>query len=339
MHPVLLTLPLPAVIAFFCALAGAVFLSLFAGWRWPGRTRAGWGAAALGALVGGALGLGLSPRGGEGLPVYGYGTMLALSLAAGALWVRSVGRRQGLSEGWLTRAILITALFAVAGARLLFIATNPALWTQPGHWLALGEGGLVAYGGFLGGLFGAWVFGRRSGVGLLAFGDLAAPALGLGLGLTRIGCYLYGCDFGKPLGPGAPQWLLALGTFPGPGPGHPTGSPAYLFQLARGQLPPTATQSLPVHPTQLYMSLAGFALFAAAVWLWRRRRFPGEVLLAVAVLYGLFRFGLEWVRDDPQRGFAFGLSTSQLLSLAVVPWAAWLYRRGARGAGAPARFG
>jgi prolipoprotein diacylglyceryltransferase len=78
------------------------------------------------------------------------------------------------------------------------------------------------------------------------------------------------------------------------------------------------------------MSLAGFALFAVALLARRRRRFEGEALLAVAVLYGVFRFFLEWMRDDPQRGFALGLSTSQLLSLAVVPWAAWLYLRGAR---------
>jgi phosphatidylglycerol:prolipoprotein diacylglycerol transferase len=337
MHPVLFTLPLPVICAFFGAVGGAIAGLLLAGGRWPGRGRAGAVAAGLGVAAGGVLGVGLGPRGGAGLPVYGYGSMLALSLTAGFVLVRALGRRQGLPSERLSRAILVSAACALVGARLLFIATNPALWTQPTHWLALREGGLVAYGGFLGGLFGAWLYGRRAGVGLLGFGDLAAPALGLGLGLTRIGCYLYGCDFGRPLGPGAPHWLRALGTFP-------QGSPAYLFQLARAHLPRTAVESFPVHPTQLYMSLAGFALFAVALLARRRRRFEGKALLAVAVLYGVFRFFLEWMRDDPQRGFAFGLSTSQLLSLAVVPWAAWLYLRAARSrppvvqpAGVPAR--
>ena len=49
------------------------------------------------------------------------------------------------------------------------------------------------------------------------------------------------------------------------------------------------------------------------------------LLLSVAGLYGVWRFLIEYVRDDPERGSAFGFSTSQLISLAIVPLAAFFY--------------
>ena len=60
---------------------------------------------------------------------------------------------------------------------------------------------MVAYGGFLGGFLTAWAFWRMKKIPLLPFADLAVPTLGSGLMLTRTGCYLYGCDYGRPLGP------------------------------------------------------------------------------------------------------------------------------------------
>jgi len=74
-----------------------------------------------------------------------------------------------------------------------------------------------------------------------------------------------------------------------------------------------------VHPTQIYESVAGLALFVFAVWLLTHRKFRGQVLVTVAPLYGLWRFLIEYLRDDPERGFAFGFSTSQLISLALIP--------------------
>jgi phosphatidylglycerol:prolipoprotein diacylglycerol transferase len=77
--------------------------------------------------------------------------------------------------------------------------------------------------------------------------------------------------------------------------------------------------SLSVHPTQIYESTAGLVLFVFAVWLLTHRKFRGQVLLTVGALYGLWRFLIEYLRDDPERGFAFGFSTSQLISLALIP--------------------
>jgi phosphatidylglycerol:prolipoprotein diacylglycerol transferase len=225
----------------------------------------------------------------------------------------------------MANAFILTAVLAIVGARVLYILTNPSDFTSPARWFALREGGLVAYGGFLGGLAGSFIYWRLKRGSLLAWADVASPVLGSGLFLTRIGCYLFGCDFGARLASDAPAWLARLGTFPGPGKIHEHGSPAFLHHVVQYGLSPTASASFPVHPTQLYESLAGVALFGVCMFVWSRRRFRGQVVLTLTALYGLWRFFIEYVRDDPERGFYFGFSTSQLISLALVPFAALVY--------------
>jgi phosphatidylglycerol:prolipoprotein diacylglycerol transferase len=186
----------------------------------------------------------------------------------------------------------------------------------------------VAYGGFLGGFISAWTFWKIKKVPLLPFADIAVPTLASGLMLTRVGCYLYGCDYGRPLDDEAPGFLRSAGTFPKwDEDAYPSfacdqsinGSPAYQHHLSEGWIPEDAVASLAVHPTQIYESLAGVVLFGIAIYLLLHRRFRGQVLVVVGALYGLWRFFIEYLRDDPERGFAFGFSTSQLISLAIVP--------------------
>lgn len=262
------------------------------------------------------------------LPIFSYGVMLGFSLVVAWYLVMYLGtRKEGIPREQMANAFIVTAIVAIVGARLLYVITNPHEFTDdPLRFFALREGGLVAYGGFLGGLLGSFWYWRSKEVSLLAWADVVAPTLGTGLLFTRIGCYLYGCDFGAPLEEGASGWLSDLGTFPGPGGvGHEHGSPAFVHHVQTYDLAPTASASLPVHPTQLYESLAGLALFGVTMLVWRYRTFRGQVVLVLTALYGLWRFFIEYVRDDPERGFYFGFSTSQLISLALVPVALLAY--------------
>ncbi len=76
---------------------------------------------------------------------------------------------------------------------------------------------------------------------------------------------------------------------------------------------------IPLHPTQLYEALAEAAIFVLLVWLWRRRRFPGQVFAAYLMLYSAARFVIEFFRGDPRGGFLFGgaLSVPQVLSVGL----------------------
>jgi phosphatidylglycerol:prolipoprotein diacylglycerol transferase len=218
---------------------------------------------------------------------------------------------------------------AIIGARLLYIFTNLDSYDSLGSWFDLRSGGLVAYGGFLGGFVTALAFWRIKKIPLLPFADVAVPTLASGLMFTRVGCYLYGCDYGRPLEGTAPSWLSSAGTFPKwDTEAFPAfacdqtinGSPAYQHHLQEyPDLMVDRVSSLAVHPTQIYESAFGLVLFVFAVWLLTHRKFRGQVLVTVAGVYGLWRFLIEYLRDDPERGFAFGFSTSQLISLAIIP--------------------
>ena len=264
------------------------------------------------------------------IPIYSYGVMLGSSLLFAWYFIMHMGKKiEGYDRELLASCFTWTAVGAIAGSRLLYILTNLDSFDSIGSWFDLRSGGLVAYGGFLGGFITAWAFWRLKKIPLLPFADLAVPTLASGLMLTRIGCYLYGCDYGRPLKESAPSWLQTAGTFPKwDSSGYPAfacdqtinGSPAYQHHV---QEYPEAmidrVSSLAVHPTQIYESVAGLALFVFATWLLTHRKFRGQVLVSVAAIYGLWRFLIEYLRDDPERGFAFGFSTSQLISLALIP--------------------
>lgn len=264
------------------------------------------------------------------LPIYSYGVMLGTSLIIAwyiIMWLGS--RKDGLDREVMANCFIATAVSAIAGARILYIFTNLHEFHTFSQLFALRSGGLVAYGGFLGGLLGSWGFLKLKKVPLAPWADAVAPTLGTGLLFTRIGCYLYGCDFGKPLSASAPGWLKALGTFPHWNLGADAqqfvcaeaqqGSPAWVHHVKTMHLPMDAAASLPVHPTQIYESLAGLTIFGITMLVWRYRQFRGQVILVAAMAYGLWRFAIEFLRDDPERGAMFGFSTSQLISLAIVP--------------------
>ena len=75
----------------------------------------------------------------------------------------------------------------------------------------------------------------------------------------------------------------------------------------------------PLHPTQLYESLATFLLFLYLMWRLSRKHFTGQIILEYLILYSVFRFVIEFFRDD-ERGFLFGglLSTSQFIGILTI---------------------
>jgi len=324
MHPVLFKIPLPAwslpLGPTLFALAGlGLFLSIIA------QRRRALDLLVIGllALVSGLVG-GVLFRGQrytlESLPIYSYGALLCASLVVGWFLTLGLGVRNGLSRELCANCYFVTAIAALLGARLLYVLSNVHEFRDVWDVLALRRGGLVAYGGFLGGFVGSWWYLRQRGLSLLPWADVAVPSLASGLLLTRIGCYLFGCDFGKPLPSNAPQWLRRLGTFPR----WPSdlldgaGSPAWLQHVDQRGLSVSAPTSLPVHPTELYESLAG-ALLLLLLWrLWKARRFAGESFFAFTFGYGYLRFWLELWRDDLERGSFGPALPEQLLMPALL---------------------
>lgn len=181
------------------------------------------------------------------------------------------------------------------------------------------RGGLAYYGGFVfASAFGLW-YARKHRLGMGRMADLAAPWIAFGLAITRIGCFLNGCCYGK---------LADLGSRFGVR--FPIGSVVHDFQV-KAHLVGAHDPPLPVHPTQIYLAALNLLTFLALYFVVRpRKRFHGEVFAWLLIGKGVFRSLVEIWRDD-ERGVFFGgyLSTSQLISIPLVAFGiAILARRG-----------
>ena len=275
------------------------------------------------------------------LPVYSYGLLLSISLLVGwQLTVRLAAKHDELPEDAVSTACLLAALAGLLGGRLLYVAVNADLLEESGtRWYELTSGGSMAFGGFFAGLAAAAIYARLKGISLAALADDAAPGLALGTMLTRIGCYLYGCDFGTVLPDGAPGWLKRLGTFPRwSGEDKLYGSPALFHHQDRFIVPQGAEASAPVHPTQLYDALFALVLFGLAMWLLKRRTFRGQVIAVIGGLYAIGRYLMENVRDEPDKGELVGFTVAQLGAIVLFATCAIAYSAlRSRSAAAPAR--
>ncbi len=315
MHPILFRIPLPhgPLKLWWALVAVAAIAAAFGALAGIRREKAdAIGAGAVAVLAGaGAFFWRSVTYEAPNVPIYAYGVMLGSSLVVGWYLTLSLAEKDGLPKETMANCYVTTALAALAGSRILYIVTNPDEFKSVGDLFALRNGGLVAYGGFIGGLLGSWAFLAPKKIRLLAWADDAVPSLASGLLVTRIGCYLFGCDFGKRLPDGAPGWLKTLGTFPHWASGtlaSGDGSPAFVrhLEIYRG----TALEadllrmnsSFPVHPTQIYESLVGLALLLLLLWQRKYTRFRGQVFFLFVFAYGFLRFVLELWRDDVERG-------------------------------------
>ena len=289
-----------------------------------------------------------------GWPIYSYGVMLGLSMIAGWYVSLALASRDGLDREVMANAVVYSLIAALVGARLLYVVANPDHFQSFGDLLNVRQGGLVAYGGFLGGLLASWIYCRIKRIRLLAWADAAVPTLAIGLFVTRIGCFLYGCDFGRRVTDSDPAWLRAIAVefprwgdrFSGPGTDgggccaqEMNGSPAFAHHVASFGLDPSAAASFPVVPTQLICSVNGLVALGVLLAIRRFRTFRGQMLLGFGIYYGVTRFLIEALRDDAQRGTVgpavFGplggaaghLTTSQVIAVvtALASIAGWVY--------------
>jgi phosphatidylglycerol---prolipoprotein diacylglyceryl transferase len=169
--------------------------------------RHGWGGETLGTLpvlllLGAAI-IGLPRLFPDGFPVRGYGVMLLLGISAsvGAAMFRA--RQVGFNPELILSAAVWLVVTGIIGARLFYVVEYWGDRFGRGsaeqtifEILNFPEGGLVIYGGFIGAAIGVLYFTRMHRIPFLAFADLAAPSLMIGLAFGRIGCFLNGCCYG-----------------------------------------------------------------------------------------------------------------------------------------------
>jgi prolipoprotein diacylglyceryl transferase len=321
MRPILVNVPSKLLFAAALVLAAALFVRDL--WRRRSDPKHELSSTPLYLLLGAELLIGFKSGSWtpsrEGLahpwtpvPIYAYGVMLGTSLIAGWFIAMRLAKQDGVPEQEAGTIYMWTAVWSIVGSRVLYILTNLSEFDSIGDMLMVNRGGLVAYGGMIGGFLASWYGCRKRGIELLRWADVSAPSVVLGTAITRIGCFLFGCDFGAR---SSLPWAIR---FPGPNALAQNGSPAWQHHVRDLGLPQTAAWSYPVHPTQFYESLVGLGLFGLLMWIRKHRTFSGQVFLAWVLGYGIMRPLIEIVRDDDQRGNVGPLSTSQFIGIVSV---------------------
>jgi phosphatidylglycerol:prolipoprotein diacylglycerol transferase len=231
--------------------------------------------------------------------IYSYGVLLAAAYLLGLQFALIRARSRGLDRERVMDLGIWIIISALAGAKLLLLIIDYRQFLHsPGSWLDLLRSGGVFYGGLIAAVTVAFVYIWRHRMPMWTTTDVFAPGIALGHVVGRLGCLLAGCCFGRET---TVPWAI---TFRDPHAFATSGTPL----------------GVPLHPTQLYEAGAeALILVFLLVFERRGRPFPGRTFWSYMLLYGLSRFVIEFYRGDP-RGAVFDvLSTSQFVSVILVP--------------------
>ena len=250
------------------------------------------------------------------LEITGYGLMLMVAFLMGGWLIARQLRENNLREDYAADMVAAAVVGGIIGAKLWYVA----LTRDPGALFS--RGGLVWYGGFIGGALGVILNGWRLRVPLRWTMQLAAPALAAAYALGRVGCFLVNDDYGQPTNL---PWGVKF----------PNGSPpstaanlhAFGVTISPGVDPSTV---MTVHPTQLYEVAAMLVAFAV-LWVLRKKGRPVGWLFGVYLVFaGIERFLVEIVRAKDDRLLG-PFTVAQLASVILVALGALLmvmWRRG-----------
>ena len=225
------------------------------------------------------------------LTIHGYGLMIGIGVIVAYFWAIKRGAKRDINEDNILSLLLIAVIVGFGGAKVLYVITDWRYFLRDPLG-ALGSEGFVVYGGIIAGILGCYIYCRRKKINFGDGLDVFMPPVAAAQGFGRIGCFLAGCCYG-----------------------HVTDSPL-------GVVFPGTTEA--VWPTQLFSSGGDFLLALALALYDRRDHARGNTGAMYLILYGVGRFLIEFLRNDPRGNVGF-FSTSQFISLFMVPIGVVLY--------------
>lgn len=238
-----------------------------------------------------------------------YGVLVAIAFLV-ALWMAGkLARRVGLDHEAVTNLGIYCAIAAIVGAKLMmFLVDLPYYIQHPDAIFSIEtlQAGGVFYGGLIAALIVAWWYMRKTRLPGFQTADVFAPAIALGHGIGRLGCFSAGCCWGVEC---HLPWAV---TFTNPAAKDLVGVPL----------------NTPLHPTQLYESFAEFIIFGILYWRFGKPHGRGAIISLYLMLYSTARFIVEFFRYHEQ-GNLWGtpLDASQWISLGLFALGASYYLR------------
>jgi phosphatidylglycerol:prolipoprotein diacylglycerol transferase len=205
---------------------------------------------------------------------------LALSFFLGLILVQHRSRRAGIDRDFVLNLAFFVMLSGVIGARLFYAFYHWSdfsdnlldIFNPFGSSEGFGIAGLNVYGGIVTAIAVALIYCRIRRESIPAVFDLFAPALGIGIFVTRIGCFLNGCCFGT---------VCDL---------------PWAVRFPVGSIPHSYFGDVLVHPSQIYSSLYGLFLFVLLSYLEKKKRFLGLTFSIFLIVEAFFRYLIENVR-------------------------------------------
>jgi phosphatidylglycerol:prolipoprotein diacylglycerol transferase len=228
------------------------------------------------------------------LTIHTYGLMMAVGVGFGLWFLYVQSKKQGLDAPRIVDAGFYTILISLAGAKLVLFIGNFSYYVRyPNELLSLARSGGVFQGGLaFGVVFALWYF-RKRRLPTWKLADIIGPALALGHGFGRIGCFMAGCCYGRVC-------ELPVGV---------RFSSQYAHDLTGVPL------GEPIYPVQLFEAALNFLNFLVLFIILKRKRFDGQVFSFYILNYSVIRFFTEYFRGDhPSRAFLLQ-GSSPFLSL------------------------
>jgi phosphatidylglycerol---prolipoprotein diacylglyceryl transferase len=247
------------------------------------------------------------------LEITGYGIMMMVGFLAGGWLISLELRRQGLREDYAAEITIAAVIGGVLGAKLWYVALTRDLDAL------LSRGGLVWYGGLIGGSLAVVLNGWRLRVPIRWTAHVVAPALAAAYALGRVGCFLVNDDYGIPT---SLPWGMRFRQ------GLPPSTAENMHSLFGIPVPAGVDPStvMAVHPTQIYETLAMLVAFAI-LWRLRKKEWGVGALFGVYLMFaGIERFLVEFVRAKDDR-FLGPFTIAQLTSLILVAIGAMVWSR------------
>jgi phosphatidylglycerol:prolipoprotein diacylglycerol transferase len=232
-------------------------------------------------------------------PIHSYGVMIALAFLFG-LWTATLrARREKISGETVADVTLWLMLGGIIGARAVYVATywREEFADQPfSEIFMIQHGGLVYYGGFIGATVAGMIYIRWKKLPFWKTADVFAPSIALGSVFGRTGCLLNGCCYGRPTDL---PWAI---TFTNPQAHEQSGTPL----------------GIPLHPTEIYDGLLNFGVYLFLAWLFRRKKFDGQIFATYLLCYAVTRSFVEYFRGDYSGlHYHFGLTPAQWISVPI----------------------
>lgn len=228
------------------------------------------------------------------IKIFTYGLLVATGFFVAILFAANLAKKEGLDPQKVIDLCFYILIASLLGARFLYVVVEYKYFlAHPLEVFKFWKGGLVYYGGLIFAVIVAIIYMKKKAMPVWQIADILAPSVAIGQAIGRWGCFFAGCCYGVK-----------------------TDVPWAIVFTDPNSLAP---RGIPLHPTQIYLSLNALVIFSILLWLRKRKTFDGQIIWTYGVLYSIGRFIIEYFRGD-DRGYAVEslLSTSQFIGLFIL---------------------